>query len=110
MLGSLFFWGFLFALRYHVKWKSVLWRNLSQVECVWRVIKCARQLCDKGKEYAGGVTVSSPAYNPTEKRKRERKKMMGDTLTVVFHLSQRKAATKLQHSTTRCWEHNWSPQ
>ena len=31
------------TLRYHVKLKSILWHNLSQRECVGRIIKCARQ-------------------------------------------------------------------
>ena len=44
------------ALRHHVKWNSVLWRILSQRECVGRVLKCTQQLCDKGEECA---TVSS---------------------------------------------------
>ena len=41
------------ALRYNVKWNSVLGRALSQCECVGRVIKCARQFCDKGIKGAG---------------------------------------------------------
>ena len=41
------------ALRYNVKWNSVLGRALSQCESVGRVIKCARQFCDKGIKGAG---------------------------------------------------------
>ena len=35
-----------------VKWHSVLWRTLSQRECVGRVIKCTRQLCEMGNNCA----------------------------------------------------------
>ena len=38
---------------YCVRWKPILWRDLSQRECVGRVIKCARQSCDKGNNCAG---------------------------------------------------------
>ena len=38
--------------RESVKWKSDLRRNLSQRECVGRVIKCTQQLCDKGNKCA----------------------------------------------------------
>ena len=38
--------------RQSVKWNSVLGRASSQRKCVGRVIKCARQFCDKGNKCA----------------------------------------------------------
>ena len=45
-------WRRLTTLRYHVKCNSYLWHDLSQRECVGRMIKCARQPCVKGKKCA----------------------------------------------------------
>ena len=41
------------TLPHHVKCNSVFWHDFSQRECVGRVIKCARQSCDKGNKCAG---------------------------------------------------------
>ena len=46
--GSGLRWRFS-ALRYHVKWKSVFWRNLSHRERAGRMIKCTQQLCYKNR-------------------------------------------------------------
>ena len=62
------------ALRNHVKWNSILEHALNQRECVGRVIKCTRQLCDKDTHVQECNSVKSTCILTKRKRERERER------------------------------------
>ena len=47
------------SLRDHVKCNPILWHDLSQRECVGKMVKCTRQVWKQGKQMCKSATVSS---------------------------------------------------